>query len=348
MNGDFIQRHAEAVSLQHKVSVLHIISDKNCTKTIEINSVTTNNIATHIAYLKSTKNPIIKTIRFYKAFKKLLNKIGYFDVIHLNKIYPFGIFTFFLKKPYIISEHWTGYNLLRNEKISLAQLWLSKLITIKAAYVCPVSNELMTGMQYLKLNGNYKVIPNVVDTELFFPIEKKRKSTFTILHISNMIDDHKNVSGILKAVSKLDDNFKLIIIGQNSSKYRSLANKLSIEARIDFIEHLSHTNIPKYIQRADVYISFSNYETWGIVMIEAYACGIPIIATNTGIINELQPLKATKIINKNDEEALLEAIIAIKQQTFYNGDEMHSFVKNNFSPSIVAKQFSELYFKSIS
>lgn len=65
-NGDFIQRHAKAVSLLHSVEVIHIISDKNCTKKIEIETNQIDGIKTHIGYIKQTKNPILKCILFGK------------------------------------------------------------------------------------------------------------------------------------------------------------------------------------------------------------------------------------------------------------------------------------------
>ena len=60
-NGDFIQRHAEAVATKHNVSVLHIISDPNCINDIEYSFEKTNGVNTHIAYVKTTINPIIKS-----------------------------------------------------------------------------------------------------------------------------------------------------------------------------------------------------------------------------------------------------------------------------------------------
>ena len=61
-NGDFIQRHAEAVSLKHTVTVIHIITDKNNKKDIDYTSEEINGIKTHIAYLKHRRNPFKKMI----------------------------------------------------------------------------------------------------------------------------------------------------------------------------------------------------------------------------------------------------------------------------------------------
>ena len=89
-NGDFIERHALAISLKHQVTVIHIITDKNVSNNLEIISTKEKQITTHIAYLKKTKNPIKKTYLYAKAFLRILRKIKNLDVVHLNEVYPFG------------------------------------------------------------------------------------------------------------------------------------------------------------------------------------------------------------------------------------------------------------------
>lgn len=351
-NGDFIQRHAEAVSLLHKVSVIHIISDVNCKAPIEFSSEKINGVQTYIAYVKTSRNSLKKGILFYKCFQQLLKKVGDFEIVHVNKLYPFGLFALYLKwfqkKQFIITEHWTGYFYPQSKNISNIQLFLSKLIAKHAKFITPVSNELKQAMLGLNFQGNYCIIPNVINTELFIP-KKQTSKTFTILHISNMLDIHKNVSGIIRAVkllSEVDTNFELILIGEKSIQYKKLSDELQISDQIKFIEHIPHEDVVSFLQNADVYVSFSNYETWGIVMIEAIACGIPVISTDTGIINELQEKNFYKIIPKKDENALMNSILEFKNMSI-NNINMHTFVKENFSTKIVAKKFSSIYFDAI-
>jgi hypothetical protein len=197
-NGDFIERHAYAISLSHRVTVIHIISDENSTHNLEIISTKKEQITTHIAYLKKTNNPIKKYFLFIKAFLKILQKVKNFDIVHLNEVYPFGIFSLYLKwfknKQYIISEHFTGYHLPQAKTLAFNRLFISKFITKNAPFVCPVSNNLRDAMLALNLNANYFRVPNVVNTNLFFPSEKNN-ATFTITHITNMLNQHKNVEG---------------------------------------------------------------------------------------------------------------------------------------------------------
>ena len=353
-NGDFIQRHAKAVSLRHKVSVLHIISDKSIYKSkIEINRL--QNVNTYIGYIKHTSNRFLKLIRFLKMYNRLLTKIEPFDLVHLNVTFAFGLFALqqkvIRKIPYIISEHWTGYLTSQNHKISFYQKILSKKITKSAAFVCPVSRELMIAMQAFGLKGNYKPIGNVIDTETFSQNQEK-ESQFTIIHISSLNDAQKNISGMLNAAKKLENsigNFTWKFIGGLSRDFDPLIGKLKFnKAVIQFIDHLPQKELSTHLQKAHICVSYSNYETFGITLAEAIASGTYVISTNTGILNELSKKEYFSIIPVNDDAALLNEIVHQKNKGLpLDSNEMNTFIKEMFSPQIISKQFSALYYKSI-
>lgn len=346
-NGDFIQRHAEAVSLHNKVSVLHIITDKSLQKDTELTYQKINNVHTYISYVKPTKNPVLKVFLFIKTFKKLMELIGEFDVIHLNKMYPFGIFTFFNQKPYVITEHWTGYLNANNEKVNWLHKLIGKIIAKRAKYLCPVSKDLANAMINLGFDGNYNIVPNVVDTELFKPQKKNKSSSFTILHVSNMIDSHKNVSGLLKAVSKLNFDYKLILLGDGSHKYLQKAAELGIKEKVECIQHVTHNHVPDYFNKADIFVLFSNYENLPCVILESFSCGTPVISTDVGGIKEHFPEKFGFLIPKNNQKLLIQKLEEVyNNYGSFNPEEMHNYAVNNFSKVAIANAFNNLY-KSI-
>ncbi|SNR17108.1 glycosyltransferase family 4 protein [Tenacibaculum jejuense] len=350
-NGDFIERHAKAVQLYHNVSVIHIITDSNCKKNIEI--VSSKNV--HIAYIKPSKNKIVKAFRFYQAFRLLLQKIGNFDIVHLNELFPFGMLALYLKwfkkKKFIVSEHWTGYHKPLSEKISHTTLKLSKIIAKQAQYICPVSKDLQSSMEQLGLKGNYTVIPNVVNTNIFKPTIKSDKK-YTILHISNMVDSHKNVSGIIQAIKNFELQkipFELVLVGENSDQYQLISNELKITDRITFIDHVSHEEVKRQMQQADVFVLFSNYENQPCVILESFACGTPVISTNVGGVSEFFPKDHGILIESKNENQLVKALVDI----YHNKEKidstvLHNYTKQNFNYETIGKRFSELYKTCIS
>lgn len=350
LNGDFIQRHAETVSSRYNVSVLHIISDENCTENIAVCSNSINGVQTHIAYIKPLKNPLLKGIRFFSAFKQLLGKIDDFDMVHLNKLFPFGVLAVYLKwfhkKQFIITEHWTGYHEPQSKNISSAEILISKIIGKNAKYICPVSNDLKNAMESIGISGNYEIVPNVVNTSLFKPKEN-RSERFTILHVSNMLDMHKNVSGIIQTIKKFSTfstNFKLILVGDNSIKYRKLSDQLNVTKYIDFVDHVPHQKIVELMQGAQVFVLFSNYENLPCVILESFACGIPVITTDVGGISEFFPDDFGFLIEPKNEAQLLKKLISIYQNNDFNKEKLHLYATENFSTKAIAAKFSNLYF----
>lgn len=354
-NGDFIQRHVEAVSLQHHVSVIHIVTDKNATQNIVVDSQEINGVTTHIAYIKATAHPILKWIRFYKAYKQLLKKIDSVAVVHLNTLFPFGVFAlhlkWFKKIPFIISEHWSGYYKPQSKNILFFERVISKIITKNAAFVCPVSHRLKNEMLHLGLKGNYVPVPNVVNTKLFFPIDKKEKQ-YTIVHVSNMKNTSKNISGMLRVAKQLETeigSFTWKFIGGTSDQFKPLIEQLNFkQATIQFVNHISQKELAHHLQTAHLYVSFSNYETFGITMTEAISCGTPLISTNTGVLSELNSESFFKIISVKNEHALLKELLAHQRHPrIENTTKMHAYICKKFSEQIIAKTFSRLYFKSL-
>ena len=349
-NGDFIQRHAEAISTLHTVSVLHIITDKHASKST-ITTQTLNNVHTHIGYIAPTSNPMLKWIRYLRIFKRLLQSVGAFDLVHLHVTFPFGLFALFLKatqkKPYIISEHWTGYLTAKQHQISSFQKIIAKRVVREAAYVCPVSIELMEAMKAFGLSGTYAPIGNVVDTDTFTKNSKKSHA-FTIIHVSSFNDAQKNISGMLNAAKKLENEigaFRWKFIGDSLASYAPLIEKLAFkEAFIEGIEHCSQEVLAVHLQQAHVCVSFSNYETFGITIAEAIACGTSVITTRTGIVDELPKDAQLTTIPISDETALAKAIASIKRNGIHTASEtMNLYIKKHFGKPAIADTFSNLY-----
>ena len=354
-NGDFIERHALAIALKHNVTALHIITDANLKAKTEIVTTRKGQLTTHIAYIKKTRNPLNKILLFNNAFFLLLKKVVAFDVIHLNEIYPFGILAMYISKkfnkPLLISEHFTGYLEASPTKIPYFKKQISKLIVRKAFAICPVSKLLSDDMQKSGFKGNFIIVPNVVDTTLFMP-KKNKSEHLKLVHISGLNDAHKNISGMLRVAKQLEKhitNFEWIFIGGNGKDYNKTLHDLNIKnGKILFLEHQTQAAVAKQLQKASVCISFSNYETFGIVIPEAIACGTPVITTNTGVALLLENSLFCKVIPTKEEAQLLQEILVLEASfKNINTNKMHNFVEERFSKEVISNKFSFLYYESL-
>jgi L-malate glycosyltransferase len=355
-NGDFIQRHAECVALYHQVTAVHVITDPRMNeKKLSIEEFEKNGVETRIAYLPKTSNPLKKWWIYIRAFFVILKKVKNYDIIHLNHIYPAGLITLLLAvfkgKKYIVSEHWTFYHEDFRKMIKPVERSISRIISRQASFLCPVSDELAESMKSFGLKGAYISVPNVVSTELFKPIERK-ESNLRLLHVSNMNDMQKNISGILNVVLRLQnegEQFEMVMIGNNAEDYREKARTMGIEdATLTLINQIPHEDLITHFQVADLFVMFSEDENLPCVILESFACGTPVISTDVGGIAEYFPSSFGRLIPRDDEEALHKAILDRKDnQSIASREEMHIYAQKHFSPESIATQFSDIYYKTL-
>lgn len=353
-SGDFVQRHAEAVSTKHNVSVIHVVTDENLHAKIEIVSKIENNVKIIIGYIPKSINPFLKYYYFLSAYKKCLNRISSFDVVHLNVTYPKGIVALYLKwfkkKPYIITEHWTRYLSPQNKMIGFIEKVITKSIIKNASFICPVSKNLESSMMSLGFNGNYISIPNVVDTKLFYPDYNVDDSLFTVTHISHMGNEHKNVDGIINVIGELQrdiPNLNFNLIGENSNKYTKKIRELKIE-NVNIIDQIPNKEIPFFLKKSNVFVQFSNYENLPCVILEAFSCGVPVVSTDVGGISEFFPKNFGYLIAVKDEKALKNAIFKIySSELKIDKRIMFSYAEKEFSQKSISSHFSKLYDKAL-
>ena len=175
---------------------------------------------------------------------------------------------------------------------------------------------------------------------------------FSEMNISGLNDAHKNISGMLRVAKQLEKhvtNFEWIFIGGSGKDYNKTLHDLNIKnGKILFLEHQTQAAVAKQLQKASVCISFSNYETFGIVIPEAIACGTPVITTNTGVALLLENSLFCKVIPTKEEVQLLQEILVLEASfKNINTNKMHNFVEERFSKEVISNKFSFLYYESL-
>ncbi len=153
------------------------------------------------------------------------------------------------------------------------------------------------------------VIPNGIDLATFKPARKIPSEVKTILYIGRM-EARKGVKYLLKAfaiLARQDPDVRLVLIGDGSDrlKMEALANTLAIPPeRINFMGYVSNEEKIATLQEADVFCAPALYgESFGIVLVEAMACGIPTVAgNNPGYAGVMQGLGALSLVNPKDIE----------------------------------------------
>jgi len=362
--GNFVQKHAEAVALKHNVVALSVCPDASNKNKFEITGSTINGVYTINVYYKKVMHsfPIVsqlqKLIRSAKAYKMgfvaVKEKMKKIDLVHHNIVYPSGLAALYLWKrrriPYIITEHSTIYLPEKQQQLGALQTFLSKRIIRNAACVTPVSNDLSNAMQEKGFKGRYEVVYNVVDTKLFRP-HAKQNSKIRFLHISTLDDPHKNISGMLRAAAALAaqrSDFECWFVGDgDTTPHVETAKRLNIYNTFAFFDGTQTTaQIAALMGNADCLLLFSNYENLPVVIVEAFASGIPVLSSDVGGIAEHVTPDKGILIAPRDEKALqqaMEAMIGNIRDKRYDPQQLSEYAVANFSYESVSEKFHHLY-----
>ncbi|MDI3496209.1 MAG: hypothetical protein PWQ35_230 [Patescibacteria group bacterium] len=143
-----------------------------------------------------------------------------------------------------------------------------------------------------------------------------KKERFDLIFIGGLDKAHyfKGVPLLLKTLASLEtNNWRLKIIGSGDQEevYQNLTKSLGIEKQVNFLGKLPELDLIKNLQKADVLVlpSINNNEAFGIVLIEALACGIPVIASNLpGVRQVFTDKKEGLLIKAGDQNDLREKI----------------------------------------
>ncbi len=351
-NGNFVQRHAEAVATLHDVEILHTIGDFNQKETYIFDDKVINGIRTLIIYYKNSKNPIQNFLRRMKAYKMGFMKMQKPNLVHANVLHNNMIFAVYLKKkfkiPFVVTEHWTALRKINHHRTSSAIKWIAKYIGNQASAILPVSQDLEISLKELGIHTETKVIPNVVDTKLFEP-KSTDSEAFNFIHISNLIP-RKNADKILNVAIKLlkkGYNIKLKIGGDGDTKpLRNLVEKEHLQDKIEVFDTIPSTEVAQKLKNSDCFILLSDDENQPCVISESFASGIKVISTNVGGIAEFFPENFGILLHNPDENLLEQAMKNLmNQDKKWNRQAIAGYAKDIFSKESIAQQFTDVYEK---
>jgi len=161
-----------------------------------------------------------------------------------------------------------------------------------------------------------RVIPNGVDLSEFSGLRRKRqhRDEAELLFVGRVYPRQKGIEHIVKALALLHPRrrVRLIVIGEDwggVERLRSLARSLGVEDRIVFRGLLSRDEVVRAYASAEVFVLPSLFEPFGIVLLEAMAAGLPIVASKVGgIVDVVEDGKTGLLVPPRNPEALADAL----------------------------------------
>jgi glycosyltransferase involved in cell wall biosynthesis len=364
-NGDFIQRHAQAVSLYHDVYVLFVMRvDQQAVATDNAEEVSqTNGVTEHRIYYAVKGAAVLQKLRsqwqyqqlFKNAIRRYILQNGIPDLVHVHVTLKAGMQALWMKKkwgvPYVITEHASLFLPEASEtfkklpsylRVACARIWNG------AASISVVSNYLHGHLKKLASGSEFSVIPNVVDTTIFLPKDAEVPALETrFIHVSGL-GHPKKPEAILEAFAYVRQKgvpFQLHIVGPQQPALLQLMHRLNMNDVVFFHSEVPQSELALYMQQAHALVLYSRYETFGCVVIEANACGLPVIVSDIPTMRELvKPGVNGVLVDGEDITALGEKIIWFTQNRHcFDKDRIAHQAREKYNYSVVGRQFSNWY-----
>lgn len=228
---------------------------------------------------------------------------------------PCAIAKILFCKPFVINY---GYSfrkvaLLENKKIQ-AILFpaLTTLVGLFTDAIIVTSPDLRKYLRHVKKEKIHQFSSAGVDLKLFRPdIVSTRRNILRVIFIGR-IEPQKNLLSLIRAVGKVKKpRIKLILVGQGSQEPDLISLAKNSKVNLEMLPPQDYTNIPPLLCQSDIFILPSLLEGNSKILVEAMACGIPVIGTNVEGIKQIIRHKKTGILCGTSAKSIKNAIISL-------------------------------------
>ncbi len=276
------------------------------------------------------RHRIITNLKYLKFF--IGKKVGKSDLILVDSrsnsllILPFLFLHFFSKATIGMMVYHINYYLSgRHGVAGKVESYCEKLFIRCASFIITISQSTLRGITQLTGRSEFGKIPIwIVPPGLemkMVPVERlkgdiKKFSEITLLYVGTCEDPRKGLDYLIDAIADLNfSHFKLYLVGKYNKMctyHRRLSKSIQdydLSAKVFFLGRVSEENLHQLYQEANIFVFPSLWEGYGIVLAEAMAHGLPIVATDVSSIPEIVSNGENGIlVPPGNSEALAEAI----------------------------------------
>lgn len=362
--GDFIERHALSASLLHRVTVLFLVKDTRATSTQDyrVEEKVYNDrcraiilyyrLFSRVGFLEAIFSPARYCVFLAELIRQHVEDFGRPDCLHVHVAWKPGLLALYCRWRYriryVVSEHWSGYMPGARPSFDQRNLlvrWFTRRIFRRAAVCSAVSHQLAQAMAERFRIALPTIIPNVVDTDLFLP-QAAGHDVFRFIHVSEF-NFQKNPAQIFEAMGQLtrmtDRPFELMVFAPDGEPVHALAKQFGVEAVVRYHPYVPQAVLADKIASSDALVLYSRYETFGCVVIEAMAAGIPSIVSDIPVMHEIVTDESGVFVPLDQPARLADRMLwMMEHRGQFDTAAMRTAVQR-FSFEAVAKKFDGLY-----
>jgi glycosyltransferase involved in cell wall biosynthesis len=207
-----------------------------------------------------------------------------------------------------------------------------------------------TARHFRLRRGRVRIVHNGIDIDKFRRVDV-RKEPNSLIIVGKVEDKKKGVPDLFKAVQLLkgDIDVRVCVVGSQGADDCGirLAEQLGIADRVTFTGHVTTDELVRLYSSAEIAVTASLYEGFGLPAAEAMACGTPVVATRAGALPEIVGGDGTGIlVPPADPPALAAAIrhllsdAGLRQKM---GQAARERIERCFSWEVAARKTADVY-----
>jgi L-malate glycosyltransferase len=288
VSGVFCREHVRAASRYDDVAVLVYTARRQRWPTLTWERADDQGIPTF--YATYGHSPIPRTtspffhIHLRRAIRRAIREWGRPDVIHTQDAYAFPVIEAAeaLKTPFVISQHWSAFV---NRELDRTAVCRFRSAFARAARVLPANRFAEVDYEHYGLQAKVTWLPNALDTETFGPPADAQREPW-LLHASGL-NAEKRVWDILRAFAQVRAVRPEVVLqvagdGESRPAIEAWTARELPSGSVHFHGFLPKPDLAHLMHRACGFVLPSEFETFGCVLMEAMACGCPVLTTRVG------------------------------------------------------------------
>ncbi|MDI6809510.1 MAG: glycosyltransferase [Candidatus Eisenbacteria bacterium] len=281
------------------------------------------------------------------------------DITHLHFPYPIGELAYLLSghnRKMVITYH---SDIVRQKQLlQLYRPFLRRVLARAAAITVSSPNYLQTSRFLRPLAAKCSVVPYGVELDRFAPAEAvlsraekiRRHYKGPLVLFVGLLRYYKGLSFLIEAMRQVEAKLLVVGEGPQGKEWQNLTRRLGLDRRVTFLNRVSDDELPAFYHACDVFVLPSTHrsEAWGIVQIEAMACGKPVVSTELGTGTSFVNIDGSTglVVPPRDPAALADAInrLLVDPKLRHRlGENGRKRVRQEFSLQVMVERILQVY-----
>jgi len=306
-----------------------------------------------------------EAVMYYFAIRSLVSRLRTtfpFDLIHAHFPVPDGLVASWLGRQYhvpvIITEHslWRPGRMEQQPIMRCQAMRAVRGSTFQVAVSRAVKDSIV---HFTGEPEKVRVISNGVDGNMFVPVQPGETRDLNQILYVGFLNFNKGIDLLLHAMRELTQRrpqLKLVLVGGSfyrntrvqADQLKAMAHDFGLDQCVVFVGNQPPSEVARYMRESALLVLPSRGESFGSVLVEAMACGTPVVATRCGGPEDIIDESDGALVPQEDATALAKGIEQVlERRDHYRPDELRRRALERFSWDRVAVQTIQLYQEAI-